>query len=187
MDVGTPNFLAGVDLFSQVEPSRLDSLAERLRRRAFRRGAVSFHQGDSGDRLYFVVAGLVKISMVSPDGRETDIALLKPGDCCGEMSLLDGGLRSATAVAVEPTETLTLSREEFLAFLNDHPQVALQIINLLIRRLRAMNETVGDLVFLDVPSRVAKKLLELADVNEDGSDNSGHVSVLLSQEELSRL
>ena len=125
--------------------------------------------------------------MVSPDGRETDIALLKPGDCCGEMSLLDGGLRSATAVAVEPTETLTLSREEFLAFLNDHPQVALQIINLLIRRLRAMNETVGDLVFLDVPSRVAKKLLELADVDKDSSDISGHVSVLLSHEELSRL
>ena len=98
----------------------------------------------------------MKISIVSRDGSENDIALLTQGDCFGEMSVLDGGSRSATAVAVDPTETMTLSREDFLDFLNQHGDVALQIIVLMVRRLRNMDEMVGDMVFLDVPTRVAK-------------------------------
>ena len=146
-----------------------------------------FHQGDPGDRLHFVVTGLVKISIVSRDGRENDIALLMPGDCFGEMSILDGGSRSATAVAVESTETMTLSRDHFLAFVNQHPQVAIEIIVLLMSRLRATDEMVGDMVFLDVPTRVAKKLLELAQRYRQTEDLSGGVTVPLGQAELSRL
>ena len=84
--------------------------------------------------------GLVKISIISPDGRENDIALLKPGNCFGEMSILDGGPRSATAIALGPTETMTLTLDDFLAFLKEHSKVAMQIIGLLVRRLRALDE-----------------------------------------------
>ena len=183
----TLDFLNKVAIFSQVESSELEPLVTRLRRRTFHRGEVIFHQDDPGDRLHFVVKGIVKISLVSRDRRESDIALLTRGDCFGEMSVLDGGVRSATAVAVEPTETMTLSQEDFLAFLKEHTQLAIQIIALLVRRLRAMDEMIGDMVFLDVPSRVAKKLLELMHTYRDSGGPSGHLTVPLGQEELSRL
>ena len=173
--------------FSQVESSKLESLAAKLRRRNFRRGDVVFQQHDLGDRLYCVATGLVKISIVSHDGRESDIALVGPGDCFGEMSLLDGGLRSASAVAAEATETLTLSREDFLEFLRDHPPVAAQIIALLVRRLRATDEMVGDMTFLDVPTRVAKKLLELVQIHPESRNDAGLVSVPVGHEDLSWL
>ena len=153
-------------IFSQIDPGELQPLADKLRRRNFQKGEVIFHQDDPGDRLHFLAEGLVKISIVSRDGRENDIALLTQGDCFGEMSVLDGGSRSATAVAVDPTETMTLSREDFLDFLNQHGDVALQIIVLMVRRLRNMDEMVGDMVFLDVPTRVAKKLIELVNTYE---------------------
>ena len=97
----------------------------------------------------------MRISIVSSDGRENDIVLLTVGDCFGEMSLLDGDVRSATATAAEVTETLTLSREDFFAFLNRNPRIAGQIIALLSRRLRNVDELVGDMVFLDVPTRLS--------------------------------
>ena len=181
------NFLSNVAVFSHLDVSDLGFLGSKLRRRTFQKGEVLFHQDDPGDRLHFVADGLVKISIVSPDGRENYIALLMAGDCVGEMSVMDGGLRSATAVAMEPTETMTLSREDFLAFLNDHTQVAVQIITLLVRRLRAMDKLVGDMVFLDVPTRVAKKLLELMGTYGDIRDDAGNFAVPLGQEELSRL
>ena len=180
-------FLSSVGICSRLEPLELAPLAAHLRRRTFQRGEVIFHQDDQGDRLHFVAEGMVKISIISQDGRENDIALLTTGDCFGEMSVLDGGLRSATAVAAEPTETMTLAGEDFLAFLNEHTQVAIQIIALLVRRLRDMDEMVGDMVFLDVPTRVAKKLLALAQTYQESRDPAGNITVPLGQEELSRL
>ena len=181
------NFLSSVTIFSQFNPSDLEPLAAKLRHRSYQRGEVVFHQGDPGDRLHFVASGVVKISIVSPDGRENDITLLTVGDCFGEMSVLDGGSRSATAVATEATETMTLSREDFLGFVKEHSEVALQIIVLMVRRLRAMDELVGDMVFLDVPTRVAKKLLELARTYPDSGDPSQSRTVPMGQEETSRL
>ena len=181
------SFLSGVAIFSQLEQTHLEDLTTKLRHRTYQRGEVIFHQDDPGDRLHFVAGGLVKISIVSSDGRENDIALLTVGGCFGEMSVLDGGLRSATAVAVEPTETMMLSREDFLSFLNAHSQIAIQIIGLLVRRLRTMDEMVGDMVFLDVPTRVAKKLLELANTYWDARGATNDLTVPLGQEELSRL
>ena len=179
--------LSKVTVLSQLDPVELEALTVKLRRRTFQRGEVIFHQGDPGDRLHFVVEGQVKIAIMSEDGRENNIALISRGDCFGEMSVLDGGFRSATAVALELTDTLTLSREDFLEFLSQHTQVAIQIISLLTRRLRAMDEMVGDMVFLDVPTRVGKKLLELARTHRDSHGPSARPTILLGQEELSGL
>ena len=181
------SFLGKVSSFSQLQPSDLTLLAEKLKRRNFHKGEVIFHQDDPGDRLHLVANGLVKISIISQDGRENDLALLSPGDCFGEMSILDGGLRSASAVAADATETMTLSREDFLSFITQYPQVAIQIITMLAGRLRATDEMIGDMVFLDVPTRVAKKLVELSRMYQDSQNPSGEVTVPLGQEELSRL
>ena len=180
------DFLSRVAIFSKLERSKLEPLATKLRRRTFQRGEVIFHQGDPGDRLHFLAEGMVKSSLISNDGRENDIALLSPGDCFGEMSVLNGGMRSATAVAAEPTETMTLAGEDFVAFLCQHSEVAIQIIALLVRRLRAMDEMIGDMVFLDVPTRVAKKLVDLAQTYQDNRNPLGQLTIPMGQEELSR-
>ena len=176
------DFIRGVNVFSKVDPGQLEPLVEKLRRRTYQRGSVIFHQDDPGDRLHFLVDGLVKICLVAPDGRENDIAFLTPGDCFGEMSVLDGGLRSATAIAAETAETMTLAREDFLEFLEGHTQVALEIIALLVRRLRNMDEMIGDMVFLDVPTRVAKKLLELSQMYQQESGESERLTVPVGQD-----
>ena len=181
------NYLSRVGIFSQLSSQDVATLTDKLRRRTFSRSEVIFHQDEPGEQLHLVAEGLVKISIVSPDGRESDIALIQPGDCFGEMSVLDGGMRSATAVAVEPTQTMSLSRDDFLAFLDEHPKVSGQIITLLVKRLRATDTMVGDMVFLDVPTRVAKKLLELVHTQPDHRDDSGNPSVLMGHEELSGL
>ena len=183
----TVDFLSNVGIFSQLKPSEVEPLAAKMRRRNYQRGEVIFHQDDPGDRLHFVANGMVKISLVSPDGRENDIALLSSGDCFGEMSVLNGGVRSATAVAVEATETMTMTRYDFLSFINEHSGVAIEIIALLVRRLRAIDEMIGDMVFLDVPSRVAKKLLNLVETYQNSQDSNGDVAIPIGQEELSRL
>ena len=179
--------LGHVHIFSQLEAGELDTLSTMLASRAFQSGDVIFQQDDPGDRLYLVVEGTVKISIVSQDGRESDIALLQAGDCFGEMSVLDGGLRSATATAAAPTQTMTLSREDFLAFLGEHTQVGAQIIRLLVSRLRATDQMMGDMLFLDIPTRVARKLLDLAQMYPDSLDEMGRPSLAVRHRELSMM
>jgi CRP-like cAMP-binding protein len=129
----------------------------------------------------------VRISIASEDGREKDIALLQQGECFGEMALLDGSPRSATASAMEALETLTLFREDFLEFLDKHPEVAVDTTGLLTRRLRSVNQMLGDLAFLDVPTRVAKQLLEMAETSAGDAEWQGPIELTLGQEELARL
>ena len=101
-------------LFAGAEPEDLQDVVSHLRRRRFRRGEVIFHEGDPADALHVVAAGAVKIVLSSDEGDEAIIATLHPGDFFGELSLLDGSPRSATAAAVEATETLSLPRDTFL-------------------------------------------------------------------------
>ena len=181
-----PNFLTKVPIFESLGTEQLDPLAEKLRRRRYQRGEVVFHQDDAGDRMHIIVQGRVRISIDSDDGREKDIALLGSGECFGEMALLDGSNRSANATAVDALETLVLLREDFLEFQSKYPEVAAQTTALLTNRLRNSNQMMGDLAFLDVPTRVAKQLLELAAAQAIVGD-AGPVEVPIGQEELARL
>lgn len=180
-------FLRRVPIFTNLGPEQIQPLTDKLRWHHYQRGEVIFHQGDPGDRLHIIAAGTVKISITSEDGREKDIALLQPGECFGEMALLDGSNRSAAATAVESTDTLMLFREDFHSFFIEHCEVALDITTLLIRRLRNMNQMLGDMVFLDVPTRLAKQLLELAATYAKDSGDAGPIVVPLGQDELARL
>ena len=183
----TLEFLANVAIFENLSPEQLRPLGEKMRPRKYQRGEVVFHQDDPGDRMHIIVHGRVRISLDSDDGREKDVALLQPGECFGEMSLLDGSNRSAKATAVEEIETLVLMRDDFLEFIGEHPEVATHTTAVLTNRLRNANQMMGDLAFLDVPTRVAKQLVELA-LKQLGDDPpNGDIDISIGQDELARL
>ncbi|MBA3720668.1 MAG: Crp/Fnr family transcriptional regulator, partial [Nocardioidaceae bacterium] len=151
------------------------------------RGEVLFNEGDSGDRLYVVLDGKIKLGRTSGDGRENLLAVLGPGQMFGELSLFDPGPRSATATAVTDSRLASLGHAELQPWLVNRPDVARGLLFQLAHRLRRTNEVVADLVFSDVPGRVAKALLDLSTRFGRQADDGIHVHHDLTQEELAQL
>jgi len=154
--------LARCPLFEHADERILNSLASRLRRRRFRRNEVIFHQGDPGDSLHVVAAGAVKIVLPSTEGDEAIIATLRPGDFFGELALLDGAPRSATATALEPSETLVLPRTVFLDLLDSVTGLRDALLTGIALELRRLTGHVEELHFLDLAGRLAMRLTRLA-------------------------
>lgn len=173
-----------VPLFINVRPEQLERLASRLRRRTFRRNEVIFHRGDPAGALYVIRTGRVKITLPSEEGDETVLALLGADDCFGEIAALDGGARSATVTAVEPTEALSLLREDLLAFARENPDFALALISTLAARLRRTDEWLEDAYFSDLDTRMARRLLELTDEHGRPSGDGIEVAFPLTQSDL---
>ncbi len=174
-------------LFSALDDEAASALRSSMSETRLRRGEVLFHEGDSGDKLYIVLDGKVKLGRTSSDGRENLLAILGPGSMFGELSLFDPGPRSATVTAVTDAEFVSLSHEDLLRWLDGRPGVARGLLTQLAGRLRKANDVVADLVFSDVPGRVAKQLLELAGRFGDRRDDGLHVHHDLTQEELAQL
>lgn len=160
--------LARCPLFAGVLPDDLHEVARHLRRRHFRRGEVIFHQGDPGDALHIVASGSVKIVLPSAEGEEAIIATVHTGDFFGELALLDGAPRSATAAAVEVTETLSLPRETFLEEIGRSASLRDVLLRSLAGELRRLTSHVEELHFLDLAGRLASRLLSLAREAEPG-------------------
>jgi CRP-like cAMP-binding protein len=154
--------LRGSCLFEDADELALEAVARHLRRRRFRRNETIFHQGDPGDSLHLVSSGAVKIALPSMDGEEAIIATLRSGDFFGELALLDGAPRSATAVALESTETWTLPREAFLTLLDHDKRLRESLLAGLAHELRRITGHVEDLHFLDLGGRLASRLARLA-------------------------
>jgi CRP/FNR family transcriptional regulator, cyclic AMP receptor protein len=167
--------LAGCPLFENASADMLEPLANRLRRRRFRRNEVIFHQGDPGDSLHIVASGAVKILLPSAEGEEAIIATLRPGDFFGELALLDGATRSASAAALEPTETLVLPRAVLMELLGTVPGLGDRLLVGLARELRRLTRQVEELHFLDLAGRLAMRLTRLA--QEAQPDTSGRISL----------
>jgi CRP/FNR family transcriptional regulator, cyclic AMP receptor protein len=174
-------------LFSSLDDEAADSLRASMSETRIGRGDVLFHEGDSGDRLYVVTDGKIKLGRTSADGRENLLAILGPGQMFGELSLFDPGPRSATATAVTPCTLVSLGHDELLRWLEDQPSVARALLNQLAARLRKTSDVVADLVFSDVPGRVAKALLDLSRRFGRTADDGIHVHHDLTQEELAQL
>lgn len=174
-------------LFSSLDDEAASALRASMGEAGLRRGEVLFHEGDSGDKLYIVLDGKVKLGRSSPDGRESLLAILGPGQMFGELSLFDPGPRSATVTAVTDTTFASLSHDDLLKWLDGRPMVANVLLSQLASRLRKANDVVSDLVFSDVPGRVAKALIDLADRFGRVADDGVHVHHDLTQEELAQL
>ena len=154
--------LAGVPFFSGLDSATLERVGRGMRTRRFRRGEVIFHLGDPGDALFIVMAGAIKIMLPSDAGDEAILATLRPGDVFGELALLDGAPRSATATALEPTETLILPRGQFRELLVTEPAIVDALLASLASELRRLTNHVEELHFLDITGRLASRLGRLA-------------------------
>ena len=160
--------LRGCRLFRDLDDGLVGELVASMARRSYRRGEVIFHQGDPGDALHVVAGGRVKIVLLSPDGDEAIVATLHPGDFFGELTLIDGAPRAATATAVEPVQTLLLMRSRFRELLAASPVLRDNLESSLATEVRRMNEHVEELHFLDLEGRVAAHLARLAQRERPG-------------------
>jgi CRP/FNR family transcriptional regulator, cyclic AMP receptor protein len=179
--------LAQVPLFAALDADSAASLEKTLTSRTVPRGRVVFREGDPGDRLFIVLDGKVKISRTATDGRENLLAVLGAAEMFGELSLFDPGPRTATVTTVTAATLASLDHDDLRPLLSEHPRVAVQLLQALAQRLRRTNEAKADLVFTDVPGRVAKALLDLAEkfgIPEAGGTRVRHD---LTQEELAQL
>ena len=156
------SFLRQVSLFSCLSDQELEDLAQLTSTRSFRKGNVIILAEEEGDAFFVIRAGQVKVSIIHEDGRELILSLLGPGKVFGELSLLDGKPRSANVVALKSTDLITLRRADFFQLVHDNPQVAISLLAELASRLRRTDHKIEGLALLDVASRVAEMLLQLA-------------------------
>ncbi|EPD31254.1 hypothetical protein HMPREF9238_01021 [Gleimia europaea ACS-120-V-Col10b] len=181
------NYISQVPLFEGLDEAQQNSLRSKMGQTTLRRGEVLFEEGEPGNRLYIITEGKVKLGHTSTDGRENLLAVLGPGEIIGELTLFDPGPRSTTATAVSPVTLLHLDHADLSTILDTNPTMAKHMLRALARRLRRTNESLADLVFSDVPGRVAKALLDLADRFGTPAEDGVHVPHDLTQEELAQL
>ena len=179
--------LSRAPMFAALDPEAAAALRASMDTVSLNKGQVLFNEGDRGERLYIITDGKMKLGHTSKDGRESLLAVLGPGELLGELSLFDPGPRTATATALTETSLMGLGHGALRPSLTGRPEVAEALLQALAQRLRRTNEQMADLVFSDVPGRVAKTLLELGEKFGRPLPDGIHVTHDMTQEELAQL
>ncbi|MBB2991635.1 CRP-like cAMP-binding protein [Mycolicibacterium iranicum] len=179
--------LARAAIFQGVDQAAVAALCSQLQQVSFRRGHKIFIEGELGDRLYIITSGTVKVGCTSPDGRESLLTLMGPADMFGELAIFDPGPRTSTVTALSPVHAVSMDRDALRFWIAERPEIAEQLLRVLARRLRRTNDTLSDLIFTDVPGRVAKQLLDLARRFGTQQGKSLRVDHGLTQEEIAQL
>ena len=169
-------------LFRDLPEPVIDRLGSYMKARKVPRGTNIFSKGDPGTGLLGILAGAVKISVASAEGKDAVLNILHAGEIFGEIALLDGQPRTADASAMSDCELVVIERRDFVPFLHDHPEVMLKLIEILCSRLRRTSEQVEDVTFLNLPTRLAKTLLQLT-AGGEASARKGKVTI--TQREIS--
>lgn len=179
--------LSRAPLFAALDAEAAAALRASMESISLGKGQVLFREGERGDRLFVVTDGKVKLGHTAPDGRESLLAVLGPSELFGELSLFDPGPRTATATALTDASLMALGHSALRPWLTGRPEVAEALLGALAQRLRRTNEQMADLVFSDVPGRVAKTLIELGDKFGRQMPDGLHVTHDMTQEELAQL
>jgi CRP/FNR family cyclic AMP-dependent transcriptional regulator len=154
--------LRTVPIFSELSDEDITSLARLALRKRYPKDTVVFFENEEGDFFFTILEGRIKVTILGDDGREVILSILGPGDFFGEMALLDNETRSATAIAVEESELLSLHRNDFQSVLNDNKSITSALIRVLSARLRRANHQISTLALLDVYGRVARVIVDMA-------------------------
>jgi CRP/FNR family transcriptional regulator, cyclic AMP receptor protein len=179
--------LQNTALFGAMAPDALERLAGKARRRSYPRGAVIFREDDAGDSLCVVVSGLVKVYRTSPDGDEMVLVTLGPAAVFGELPMVDGGVRSASAAVVEATTVVTLNRAALLEALRESPELVDRLLRSMGSMIRRLTDQAADLVFLDLHGRVAKLLLALAEERGSAEASGQALELGMTQTDLANM
>lgn len=181
------SILAQHFLLKHLPSEDLDRLAQLSTTKKLQSGEAVFMKGDPGNSMMAVLSGRVRICAYSAAGREVVLNVINPGEVFGEIAMIDGGERTADAFAMEPTELLVLSRRDFLPFLERNPSVCVKLLEVMCRRLRWTSEQLEDVNFLDLRSRLAKRLLYLADNHGELAQGAKAAGVRISQHMLASM
>lgn len=186
-DQSPEEVLTRAGIFQGVEPSAVTALRADLTPEEYSKGDVIIREGEQGDSLYIITSGKVKLSRKAPDGRENLLSILGPSDMFGELSIFDPGPRTSSAVCVTDVTVQSMDRTALKRWIAERPDISDQLLRVLARRLRRTNNNLADLIFTDVPGRVAKALLQLA--QRFGSQEGANIRVThdLTQEEIAQL
>jgi CRP/FNR family transcriptional regulator, cyclic AMP receptor protein len=181
--------LEEVPPFSVLHPDDLRDLVRRVRSRSYPRGQVIFREGEPGKTLYVIDRGQVKLSTRAPGGRELLVAILGRGQIFGELEIFDGGPRGMTARTMEPVETFVLDKHLVQAMLRTRPAFVRRLLELMARRLRRADQAAQDLVFFDASTRLARRLLQLAEEHgtSDPDGSQVRIRVRLTQDEVGQM
>ena len=179
--------LSRAGIFQGVDPAAVRTLIEELETTKFPRGTTIFDEGEPGDRLYIIISGKVKLARHAVDGRENLLTVMGPSDMFGELSIFDPGPRTSSAVCVTEVVAATMDSTMLHAWIKQHPEISEQLLRVLARRLRRTNNSLADLIFTDVPGRVAKALLQLANRFGIQEGPALRVNHDLTQEEIAQL
>ncbi|HZG58051.1 Crp/Fnr family transcriptional regulator [Paenibacillus sp.] len=181
------SLLHQVPLFKHLSEEQLTRLSEICNRKGFKAGTVLFREKEPGDVFYIIVSGSVKVFTSNAGGEEKILSVFQAGDNFGELSLIDGKPRSASAQVLEDSMFLTLRGNEFIQLLKAHPDMSLSIMQELCRRIRETNEHVYDLTFVDARTRVLKNLIIFANKNGMRNGNTINIRIALNYDELARM
>jgi len=185
--VGDTAALSKNRLFGQLEPEKLDELLALSRLERFAPKDVVFLKGDPGDCLYAIMSGRIGITTTSEGGKEIFLNILGPGEVFGEIALLDGRERTAGAMALDPAELLRIDQADFLPFLERNPKLSIRLMRVLCERIRWTSDIIEDTIFLDIPHRLAKRLLTLVKQYGKPTRNGITIDIKLSQESLGQM
>jgi CRP-like cAMP-binding protein len=176
--------LSAHPFFQGLAPELIEQLSAHAITRGVKGGTVIYAKGDPGNSLFAVISGTVRISVPSMEGKDTVFNLLNEGEIFGEIALLDGRPRSAEVSAVTDCELMMINRRDFVPLMHAHPEMAFKLIDMLCEKLRKTSEQVEDVMFLDLPARLAKILLRLAQ-NADPSPQGRRIS--MTQREIGQI
>lgn len=171
-------------LFQDLPGSVIEHLGSYMKTRKVPRGTTIFTKGDPGTGLMGVLTGSVKVSVASAEGKDIVLNIFREGEVFGEIALLDGRPRTADAAAMSDCELIVIERRDFVPFLSSHPDVTIKFIEILCSRLRRTSEQVQDVTFLNLPTRLAKALLQLTSSDQGGAPGR---KVAITQREISQM
>ena len=171
-------------LFGKLTPQHIDRLSACIVTKTVKRGTNIYAKGDPGTSLCAIGAGTVRISVPSVEGKDAVLDVLGKGSILGEIALLDGHPRTADAIAVTDCELFVIERRDFLPLMREEPEIALKIIEILCSKLRRTTQQAEEVMFLDLPSRLAKALLRLVDGETAGMQER---KVTITQKDLGNL
>jgi CRP-like cAMP-binding protein len=179
--------MARSPLFHDMDADELTRIAQTMGRRRYRRNEVIFHEGDPGDSLHVVVEGRVKITRESPEGEEAIVVILGAGDSFGELVMLDGAPRSATATAMDQTETMTMPRAAFMELVEGGSPFRARLLEGVAQRIRRLTDQLAEVHFLDLAGRLALQLARLAEETAPGQTADIHLTRSVTQSDLAAM